>query len=299
MTAMDSPLKPNLRLQTPVELPPLPFKFGYSDRITLIGSCFAANVGEFLASRGFDVMVNPFGTLFNPVSVASCVRRLDDPEPFTPADCVELGAGDGRIGSFSLHTSFARESAGAFLDHSNGVLSKSSAFWKGSGVVILTLGTAWVYALADGSGKVVSNCLKRPASEFVKKLLTVDEVAAGLRELFAVHPEKKFIVTVSPVRHPGNGAHGNQVSKSVLVLGVEKALESCSNAAYFPAYELVLDELRDYRWYAEDLVHPSRQAVGYICESFISAALDPADTGLYAGNCRKALASAHRPLREE
>ena len=288
------------------------------ERICVLGSCFADAIGEKLAAAGFDVLRNPFGTLYNPASVAAAVERLDSGRPFTHDECVEMGAGAGLVCSYAHHTRFARPTPAEFLDAANAALAADAAAWAGCRRVLVTLGTAWVWRALERPGQpVVANCLKRPAREFAHELLSVDACAGLLRTLVASHPDKQFLFTVSPIRHLGDGAHANTLSKSTLHLAVQQALAaepapasaphdrpSCPaatghlpRAEYFPAYEILLDELRDYRFYADDLVHPADTAVQLIWERFLDACTDPADRPAILAAERAARAAAHRPLR--
>lgn len=277
-----------MKLTTPVSSERLSTELALSDRIMVLGSCFADNVGQRLADSGFDVCVNPFGTLYNPASISAAVSRLTSGTPFTVEDCVEMGAGAGKICSFEHHTSFARADAEEFLAVANSSLDEASAFWRCCNRVIITFGTAMVWRRG---GKVVSNCLKRPAKEFIHEMLPVDEICKCIDAITRPVPgatEKRFIFTVSPIRHLGDGAHVNTLSKSSLQLAVSR-----SGCDYFPAYEIMMDELRDYRFYAEDLVHPSRQAVEYIYEKFRDAAFRPEDLVQIVSNEKRAAASRH------
>lgn len=266
------------------------------EKICVLGSCFADAIGEKLAAAGFDVLRNPFGTLYNPASVATAVERLDSARPFTADECVEMGAGAGLVCSFAHHTRFARPTPEAFLDAANAALAADAAAWAGCRRVIVTLGTAWVWRALERPGRpVVANCLKRPAREFAHELLGVDACAALLRSLVEAHPDKQFLFTVSPIRHLGDGAHANTLSKSTLQLAVQQVVTA--GAEYFPAYEILLDELRDYRFYADDLVHPADTAVQLIWERFLDACTDPADRPAILAAERAARAAAHRPLR--
>jgi len=270
-----------------------------ADPVCVIGSCFADEMGARLSDAGFDVLRNPFGTLYNPASIAAAVERLDSGEPFTPADCVEMGAGAGRVCSFSHHSAFSRPTAEEFLAHANARLSEDAARWHACTHVILTLGTARVWRALQRPGQpVVANCLKRPAQEFSHELLDAGACAALLRGIIDAHPEKHFLLTVSPIRHLGEGAHANTVSKATLHLAVEALLEEGRpRVEYFPAYEIVLDELRDYRFYADDLVHPAPAAVRIVWERFLDACTDPAERPAILAAEKDARAARHRPLR--
>ena len=277
-----------MKLQTPVTLDPAPVSLSYNDRIAVLGSCFADEIGTRLADAGFQVLVNPFGTLYNPVSIGNAVARLGSGVPFAADDVVEMGAGAGKFCSFWHHTSFARDTAEAFLENANRALAEASAFWKDCNKVVITLGTAWAFRF-DGTGETVANCLKRPGTEFTRYRLTVPQVETILQGLLRRNPGKQFIFTVSPIRHLADGAHGNQLSKSTLLLATE-------GLPYFPAYEIMMDELRDYRWWAEDMVHPTKQAAAYLCDRFIEWALSVREWDRYESNMEAWRRSQHRPL---
>ena len=258
-----------IKLSTTVKIDPLPVKISLSDTIMVVGSCFADSVGQRLAQSGFNVCINPFGTLYNPVSIANSLARLSHPRPFSEEECVEMGAGAGLICSWWHHTSFARSSCKEFLEVANASLQRASEFWKKRKKVIVTLGTAMVWRRVS-DGEIVSNCLKRPSREFSHEILSVGNVAAILKNVITSYPDKEFIFTVSPIRHLGEGAHNNSISKATLLLGLDSALQG-TGACYYPSYEILLDELRDYRYYTEDLVHPSKTAVDIIYERFLDA----------------------------
>ena len=284
-----------IKLQTPVETGPLPLHISFKDKIVLLGSCFSATTGERLAALGFDALTNPFGQLYNPVSIANAVTRLSSGIPFGEDDCAEMGAGAGLVCSFSHHTSFARKTAGEFLENANASLSEASAFWKEANKVVITLGTAWCFEHL-GTGEIVSNCLKRDGKEFRRKRLGVGETSLIIKNMVTRHPDKDFIFTVSPIRHLADGAHGNQISKSTLLLAVEEVCSALpERTEYFPAYEIVMDELRDYRFYAPDMVHPSDQAINYLWERFAEWALRETDCPELEARRREVLRSKHIP----
>lgn len=274
-----------MKLQTPVADSPCKVGISYKDRIMMLGSCFTDNIGRQLLDFGFDVCVNPFGTLYNPESILSAIRRLVSGEPFTEKDCVKIGAGDQRTCSFFHHTSHARSSDEEFLKDANRSLADAVDFFRSCNRIIITLGTSWCYRHI-GKDMIVSNCLKHPAREYVREFLPTDRTTEILLEIMAlcnsgdgINP-KEFIFTVSPIRHFKDGAHGNQVSKASLLVGIDSTIRQSETsegavlkADYFPAYEIMMDELRDYRFYAEDMCHPSAQAVNYIRERFLNWAL--------------------------
>ena len=285
-----------MKWQTPVAEGKCSVPLHEGDEIMVLGSCFADETGRRLAECGLDVCVNPFGTLYNPVSVCNSISRLQCGVPFTQEDCVEMGAGAGLVCSFSHHTSFARPTPEAFLEHANAVLETASARWKSASKVLITLGTAWCWRHLP-EGEIVSNCLKRPAGEFSRERLTVPQTAALLKSLVQRYPDKFFVFTVSPIRHLSDGAHGNQVSKSILLLALEEVCAAFPDrTVYFPAYEILLDELRDYRFYAEDMVHPSLQAAEYVFGKFLSFAFPDEERSRLEERRKAFKASQHRPM---
>ncbi|MBQ3612547.1 MAG: GSCFA domain-containing protein [Bacteroidales bacterium] len=282
-----------LKLQTPVSEGKSRIGISYKDRIMMLGSCFSDSIGRQLADFGFNVCVNPFGTLYNPISILKSVERLASGKEFTDDDCIAIGAGDERICSFSHHTSFARGTREEFLDNANRALKEAREFFLDADKLIITLGTSWCFRHKD-KDMTVSNCLKRPSEEFIRERLSVEETAAALsriRELTGA----RIILTVSPIRHFKDGAHGNQLSKATLLLGIEEFLAGCPvdlsmnpryPAEYFPSYEIVMDELRDYRFYAEDMCHPSQQTVSHIRERFLDWALPDEEQDILKENIR-------------
>ena len=281
-----------MKLQTPVADEKCIVGISYTDKILMLGSCFSDNIGSQLADYGFDVCVNPFGTLYNPISILQSVELLASDREFTAKDCVEMGAGAGLICSFSHHTSFARSTTEDFIANANESLSQARAFFKACNKVIITLGTSWCFR-DIASDKIVSNCLKRPAGEFHRERLSVAEVTDALKSIMSKCPDKEFIFTVSPIRHFKDGAHGNQVSKSTLLIGIEEAITGSQKADYFPSYEIMMDELRDYRFYAEDMCHPTQQAVDYIRERFLHWALPSSEHQQLEENIRTFKRSRH------
>ena len=301
-----------LKLQTPVTDMPCKVGISYDDKIMMLGSCFSDNIGKELCNLGFDVMVNPFGTLYNPISILNSVKRLISGELFSEDDCVQIGAGDERWCSFCHHTSFACPSKEEFLALANSELLRAREHYLKCSKVIITLGTSWCFMHVE-SGQTVSNCLKHIPKEFARYRLSVSEISEALRWIAGAGnglvdcAPKQFIFTVSPIRHFKDGAHENQISKSALLLGIEEFLEGCPVnlsldpfhiADYFPAYEIVMDELRDYRFYAEDMCHPSQQTVNYILERFLSWALPASEHPVLQENIRRFKQSSHiRPLQ--
>lgn len=259
---------------TYVDIPERIFSFSYEDKMILLGSCFVENIGQRLRQNKFQVDINPFGILYNPASTAMALRMLIQPERFTDVD---LFHHKGLYHSFSHHSSFSSTSSEATLGNMNKRLDQSSELLKETTRLIVTWGSSFVYQLKS-NGKVVSNCHKLPEKTFIRQMLTVEEIVADwkvlLFSLWEHNPKTKVLFTVSPIRHWKDGAHGNQLSKATLLIAVDRLKNAFPDRIdYFPAYEIVMDELRDYRFYTEDMLHPSQQAIDYIWERFISSRL--------------------------
>ena len=258
-----------LKLQTPVETGKSKVRVSVDDRILVLGSCFADNTGKKMTDLGLKACVNPFGTLYNPLSILSSLKRLLSGEPFTASDCRMMGSGAGLVCSFHHHTSFARKTEEEFLENANAALKSASLFFRECDKVLITFGTSRCYRhIADDM--IVSNCLKRDAREFAVERMTVEAVKHAMEEIHSICAAsgKEMIFTVSPIRHMKDGAHGNSLNKAALLLAVDMICSEYADCEYFPAFEIMMDELRDYRFYAEDMVHPSSQAVNYIWERF-------------------------------
>ena len=259
-----------MKFRTEILIPPLPARIGYENRILLSGSCFAAEIGRKLAEAKFRVTCNPTGTLFNPASVATSLRRAETGRPVVQEELRR--SSDGCWFHYGTDTFFDAPDPSQVLTRINTALDKCREALAGSDRVIITFGTAWVYRLRE-TGAVVANCHKQPQALFERQRLTVAEIVGEWSELLATTlAGKAVILTVSPIRHLGDGLPGNAVSKATLRLAAEELSARFPNVCYFPAFELLTDDLRDYRFYADDLVHPSAQAVEYIWEKFAEAA---------------------------
>lgn len=239
-----------------------------------IGSCFASTIGSQMEMGHMPVMINPAGTVFNPVSVCNTLDSITARKEFVIDD---LHFYNGTWLSFYHYTDFSAEDPLNVLKKINSRLDEAYNHLKNSRYLFVTFGTARVYKLKK-SDLIVSNCHKIPSDQFESKLLTVDEIvsawSAQLDRLKLLFPELRVIFTISPVRHWKNGAHGNQVSKSVLFVALDELQKHKSAPGYFPAYELLMDDLRDYRFYSEDMLHPSIAAINYIWEAFAKVYLD-------------------------
>jgi hypothetical protein len=283
-------------LQTEIKIQPLEQTIHYGDGLLFLGSCFADEVGGLCRGLGFDALVNPFGVLYNPASIAQSVTRLDNGKPFTSEEVIRVG--EGQYCTFSHNTAFWNVSESALLEQVNQSLAEAHAHFVKSKWIILSLGTSWVFRDKE-NGLVVSNCHKLPAARFERVFLSVEQSVHYLAEIVQRHPEKQFIFTVSPLRHLKDGLHENQLSKAALLLAVDQVCKQFGNAHYFPAYEILLDELRDYRFYKEDMVHPTEQAVRYIWERFADFAIDPKEKPAMKGAAELKQMLQHRPLFPE
>lgn len=254
--------------RTPVEWHGESEEIKYSDHVLLMGSCFAENVGGLLLENKFSCDVNPFGILYNPLSIAKALRQMLDGKVYTMDDLFDSG---GQWHSWMHHSSFSSTDADECLNRINSRLEKAASALPRTSWLIMTWGTAFVY---EKDSEVVGNCHKQPDRFFTRRLLDVDTICGewndALREAKQRFPGLKVMLSVSPIRHLKDGLHGNQISKSVLLLAIDRLCRELDFCHYFPSYEIVMDELRDYRFYAEDMLHPSPLAVKYIWECFCS-----------------------------
>jgi hypothetical protein len=263
-----------MELRTTIKTEPSPVKITYDDRVMLIGSCFASAIGQQMEMGRLPVMINPAGTVFNPVSVCNTINDIIAGRIYSIDD---LYCHEGTYLSLSHSTDFSSDDAEKVIEKINRKSKEASEFLVSTKLLFITFGTARVYRWRK-SGQIVSNCHKIPAKEFNNELLTVrnitDQWINLLDRLKSQFPDLKIVFTISPVRHWKDGAHGNQVSKSVLFLAVENLLDHSMSLQYFPAYELLMDDLRDYRYYSDDMLHPSSSAIDYIWEAFCVSFMD-------------------------
>lgn len=258
-------------LQTKIDIPKPTWQILHSDRILLLGSCFADEIGMEFKKGGFECMANPFGTLYNPASIAALLLRSISEKP-----CTEVFEDkDGVWHSWMHHSRFSSSSMEELTSRIDAATLKVGEFLKEADVLIITLGTAIIYRLKE-NGMLVANCHKQPDDLFVRERLSaydiVDQWQMLLMLLKSVNPKMRIIFTVSPIRHKRDGMHVNQISKGILLQAVDDLVANASDQtpslSYFPSYEIMLDELRDYRFYADDMIHPSNLAVQYIWSRF-------------------------------
>ena len=244
------------------------FKISHNCGIAMQGSCFAENIASKFLNAGFNIDINPFGIAYNPTSLSHSLYRLLNNNPFTKD---ELFKDKDIYHSFSHHSRFSGTDPNEVLNKINSRIELSNVFLKNANFLIITFGTAYVYRL-QSNDNVVSNCHKLPAKFFTYKRLTIEEIVREWSSLINLlqefNPSIRLLFTVSPIRHWKDGAHENQLSKSILLLAVDELIRNFSDCFYFPAYEIVLDDLRDYRFYSEDMLHPSSQTIDYIWDKF-------------------------------
>ena len=279
-----------MKFRTEIEPAPRSVRIGYDNRILTLGSCFAAHIAGRLAAAKFHVIENPSGILFNPLSIAAAIRSYALPAPVFREE-LEF---DGEMWyHFGFHGDFSAPTADEALRRMNAARQAGAAALRTADRVILTFGTAWVY---EREGQIVANCHRRPAAEFTRRRLDVEEIVETIAALLeGPLAGKQILLTVSPVRHLGDGLEGNAVSKAALRLAAEELKQQFRCVDYFPAYEILTDDLRDYRFYADDLVHPAPQAIAYVWEKFVQTALDDRARQLLPEVEAIVAAAAHRP----
>ena len=285
-----------MKLQTIVDIQPSDWKISYEDKILMLGSCFSDEIGEQMKQRYLNVTCNPFGTLYNPISIARAINYQNNQLPL-----VEY---DGLWHSMAHHGSFSRPTREETEQTVRDSVENMQRVLKEATVVIVTFGTAWVYELnstpsMDGTevGYIVGNCHKLPENCFSRRRLTVEEIVEAWQPILEEYSDKHWLFTVSPIRHIKDGLHENQLSKATLLQALEKLSQTYERGiTYFPSYEIMLDELRDYRFYADDLVHPSSLAVNYIWERFVDTFCTPQTRNELILQHKRWKQTQHRPL---
>ena len=269
--------------------------FGYEHHILFMGSCFSEHIGTRLRERKFNVDLNPFGILYNPVSIASGIQRMVKGRPYLEDD---LFFHQGWWHSFDHHSSFSNADKTVCIEEINKRLELSAGNLSKAKYIFVTFGTALVF-LETGSGKVVSNCHQLPAELFENQLLRVGDIVRMysllLNEVSALNRNLRWVFTISPVRHWKNGPVANQVSKSTLLLAVSELKSKFDNVEYFPAYELFMDDLRDYRYYSDDMLHPGSQGIEYTWGKFTGVYIDERAKGMIRNIESLMKAKNHRP----
>lgn len=270
----------------------------HSDSLMMMGSCFSDNIGAKLRAAMMLVDINPFGTIYNPLSIASSLNRLIDNKPIAGMDLFQQ---NGVWNSYAFHSRYSMPDKEAALLRMNQRIAKAHEHLRTSQVLVVTLGTALVYRLR-ATGQVVNNCHKVPQHQFERKLLNVSETVKALSDvccrLREFNPELRIIFTVSPIRHVADGLETNSLSKATLRVAINEVLTILEDPllTYFPAYEIVNDDLRDYRFYATDMVHPSEVAIEYIWQMFQASYFDDRSAQAIARCERVSKRLAHLPM---
>lgn len=264
-----------MKFRSEINIPEIKVKISAAQPVLLLGSCFTEHIGSYLDNHLFNVCVNPFGVIYNPFSIRNAVEALMHRNNYTEQ---ELDRHNELWFSFDHYTKFSDPDPRETLRKINESFSAAKTLFAASDRLILTFGTAWVYALKK-NGRIVNNCHKIPAREFDRRRLDIREITDAyadlIEKLLAYNPGMKILFTVSPVRHLKDGFIENQRSKSTLLLAIDALVKAFPEVCdYFPSYEIMMDDLRDYRFYAGDLVHPNEAGISYIRELFREHCLD-------------------------
>ena len=311
-----------VKLKTDIDLPEFPAELSYRLRSMMMGSCFTESIGTYLQEFLFPVEINPFGILYNPFSIANSLDILLERKTFNENDVFYA---NGLWNSFYHHSRFSNPDLKQCLDNINDKIEKAAGYLKESNLLFLTFGTAWVFSREHGAEgretgdgrrdtgdgrtvpgpEIVSNCHKLPASEFRRYRASPDQIKERwiklINKLWSFNPELKLIFTVSPIRHLKDGLHENQLSKASLLIAIDEISSYFGKGQiyYFPSYEIVLDELRDYRFYASDMVHLTETAIEIIREKFSSAFIGKEELKIASEITKIRSAVNHRPIHPE
>lgn len=285
-----------MNFQTQIPIQKSDFPIDYTSKVLSLGSCFAENMAEKLEYFKFDNVVNPFGIIFNPVSLEKLILRSVHKTYFTEKD---IFYHNEAWHCYEVHSELSNPTKEEFLKTLNRLLDSTNRHFESLTHCIITLGTSWVYRHIE-SNEVVANCHKIPQKQFTKEILSIAQIETSLKniitEIKAVNPNCNFIFTVSPVRHIKDGFVENNVSKAHLISALNASYFQTSTSNYFPSYEIMMDELRDYRFYSEDMLHPNQTAVDYIWIKFFENYVDEKEFGLMNQVCEIQRALKHRPF---
>lgn len=285
---------------TKIDIPAANFKIDYTSRLAFFGSCFADNISAQFAERKFNVLANPFGTVYNPVSLAGQIKAIADGKIFGEDDVFQDTRCDGLWLCWDAHSSLSGTTKEECIGKLNAAATQARDFLQKASVIFITLGSAFVYYLKN-SGKPAANCHRQDPRQFERRLISVEEAAEAIQRIVALlrdmNRDARIVFTVSPIRHLGDGAHGNNLSKATVLLAINKALDE-ANATYFPSYEIVMDELRDYRFYNDDMIHLSKTAEEYIFERMVETYCD-STTQAHISQVEKFLKMTNHRIQDE
>lgn len=286
-----------MNLTTKIPVQKSNFPLDYDSKIMLLGSCFAENMGEKFEYFKFQATTNPFGIIFNPVSLAKLIERSAQKEYYTEED---IFFNNDLWQCYEVHSELSHPDKEVFLSNLNSIIELTHQQISSLTHCIITLGTSWIYRNKE-TNDIVANCHKVPQKQFIKELLSPESIAQSIESIFfnisVLNPTCNFIFTVSPVRHIKDGFVENTQSKAHLITALHKTItQHPSPISYFPSYEIMMDELRDYRFYAADMLHPSQTAIDYIWEQFFENYISESEFGLMNEICEIQRALKHRPF---
>ncbi len=285
-----------MEFRTPIHIKPSQLKIGYDSRGLVCGSCFAERIGQKMLAGKMPVTLNPYGILFNPASIIGMLDSLDRSRSFSERDLIQY---DGRWVSLQHHGSFSSDKAEDLLQRIETATHLGHESLERSDYLIVTWGTAWVYEHPE-TGLIAANCHKLPQTRFHRRRLSPEEIVDLWGEPLRTYlKDKDIIFTISPVRHLQDGLTENQLSKATLIVAAHTLQEQFANCHYFPAYEIMMDDLRDYRFYNQDMIHPTEMASDYIWEQFCEWAITPTAIGTMHQIEALHRALAHRPIHPD
>jgi len=257
-----------MNFRTSIQLKPERNQIDYDSKLFLIGSCFSENISKKLLYYKFQTDSNPFGILFNPMAIETFITNAINSKMYTEKDIFQLNE---RWHCFDAHSDLSAIDKNEFIQNLNAAIKSANKQLSETTHIVITLGTAWTYRFIE-TDTIVGNCHKVPQKKFLKELLSVEEVTASLENICTllkdVNPTVNIIFTVSPVRHLKDGFVENAQSKAHLLSAIHQLIDQRNHQFYFPSYEIMMDDLRDYRFYANDMLHPNETAINYIWEQF-------------------------------
>ena len=285
-----------MKFRTNIQLKKERNQINYDSNIMLIGSCFSENISQKLKYFKFNTFSNPFGILFNPIAIEKLITNAINSEEYSESDIFELNE---RWHSFHAHSDLSTNTKKELLHNLNSQINTTQKQLKEATHLIITLGTSWVYRFIEND-TIVGNCHKVPQKKFLKELLSVEEIGNSLENIITLvknmNPSVNIIFTVSPVRHLKDGFVENSQSKAHLLSAIHKTVDNRNQLYYFPSYEIMIDDLRDYRFYSNDMVHPNETAINYLWEQFKQVWIDEKSTSIMkqVDTIQKGL--AHKPF---
>lgn len=295
-----------MELSTRVIIQESSIRINYNSRLAFFGSCFADNISAQFASKKFKVFANPFGTVYNPLSIEHNIQNIAEAKVFGEQDVFKDERSDGLWHCWDAHSSLSASSREECIAKLNNACTQAREFLQQADTAFITIGSAFVYSL---KGKVVANCHRQDPRLFERRLISVEEASQSIQRTVSLLRQTnrhiRIVFTVSPIRHLGDGAHGNNLSKATVLLAIEKALQEIASplarndvAEYFPSYEIMMDELRDYRFYNDDMIHLSKTAEEYIFERMVETYCD-STTQAHISQVEKFLKMANHRIQDE